>query len=230
MVLHHQAPIYLTVLNIVFSLALTFYRGHMGPFHTLCMCPTISSSVTLFTLSLLSWIHFPFLPFLSKPYLSLIPDCHILLDSNLCYFVIPTVFPLDLMKFLFIFQLFIYLSPLLESMTRKIFSLIVHITQNAKLCDIWPHTEVLFYSFTLSSFSIISKSFILSLFPITWFHSALNATPGCCVSHKKKKPPLPDFQVLPKSEFTFSVRPHFFLLQAGKSLHKSRRLCSFQLG
>lgn len=88
MVLRHQAPIYLSVLNIVFSLALTFYRGHMGPFHMLCMRPTISSSVTLFTLSLLSWIHFPFLPFLSKPYLSLIPDCHVLLDSNLCYFVI----------------------------------------------------------------------------------------------------------------------------------------------
>lgn len=100
---HHQAPIYIIVLNRVHSLAPILPLGHTGPLNMSGMCPTIS--VTLFALSSLSWIHFSFLPLLSKSYLSLIPDCHIFLNNNLFHHGIHVVFLL--------YREFLFYSPVI---------------------------------------------------------------------------------------------------------------------
>lgn len=120
-----------------------------------CTCPTMSCSVISSALSLLSWNHFPFLPSLSKSYLSLILGYQILLDNNLFYFVIPVVFLLNLKDFCFISQLFNYLAYLLYLWPKK--KNLVSLTLSSKMLKFVAFDPILkcfCFSFSFIFFSL----------------------------------------------------------------------------
>ena len=178
---------------------------------------------------LFSELTFPFSHLCQKSYLLLIPDHHLLLGDNLFCFVIHTVFYLQLINFCFIVLLFIYFSYLLYLLNLS--------SKTLNLLTFGPRLKCLLF---LSLFYLLFPLFLhllFSLFLVSdyYFVQPSVASPRCSMSHKKINPCTPNprsskiwIQIfcsdsfLPKSESRFSAQIHFFLLQAGMSLHQSK--------
>lgn len=168
--------------------------------------------------TLLSRIHFAFLPYVSKSYL--IPYCHLLFYNNLFSSVILTIFLLYLMTLCFIFQLFIYLASLFDKNIWEEKYLIKFNLMPNFITFMAPYQNTLLFisPWYLLFLLLLSVTFFFFVsyhtipFSLKWWFPA-------AVYHVNTQPPLSEFQGLPKFKSAFSVQLHFFLLPSGNSLH-----------
>ena len=162
---------------------------------------------------LFSELTFHFSHLCQKSYLLLIPDCHLLLGDNLFCFVIHTVFYLQLINFCFIVLLFIYFSYLLYLLNLS--------SKTLNFLTFGPRLKCLLF---LSLFYLLFPLFLHLLFSLFLVSDyIISFSPQWLIldslCHIKKQTPVSQIQGLPKSESRFSTQIHFFLLQAGMSLH-----------